>query len=148
MAEIVKTGRQISVDEVASNSLAITSGDLVSLSGGFVIKATTSGKVVGISKTTKTFAADNQTVAKAKVVFVPGSEGVVVKLTADATITQADVGKFYNLNANQTVDVATVQTVASYVNTSDAGAAVDAVINMQLELVKFIDATTGEFRLV
>lgn len=148
MARVYKKGREISEAKIATNSLSIVSGDFVSLSSGFVIKATTSGKIEGISKTENTFDSDNQTVAQEKVVYVFADEELRVEATADATITVADVGSYFNINADGTVDVATKSATWEYVNTSDAGAAVDTVIKMQLRLEDVLTSTLWIFSIV
>lgn len=139
---------QASVGQIASNSLDINLGDLVSLSGWYVIKAIATGRIAGVSKTDYTFASNNQTVAKREVNYVPSENQLTVELTADATITQADVDSYFNINADGTVDVATKTAFASYVNTSDAGSATDAVVYKQLKLVRVITSTLGEFAII
>jgi hypothetical protein len=62
-------------------------------------------------------------------------------MTADASIAQADVGSYFNINADGTVDVATKSATKSIVNTSDTGAATDPVVTKQLELVRVISST-------
>lgn len=112
MWKIYKTGRAISDAKIATDSLAIVSDDLVSLSGGFVVKATDStGAIEGVSKTNKTFSATNESVEKEKVIVVNDSD-LRLKLTADAAITEANVGSYFTINADQTVDVATLSATA------------------------------------
>ncbi len=149
MARILTEGMgQVAADEIASNSLDINSWDFVSLTSGFVVKAGTTGKIEWISKTDRVFASNNQTVAKAKVVYVPSKGQLTVEATADATIAQADIGSYFNINADGTVDVATKSATNAYVNTSDAGWAVDPVLYLQLKLVRVITSTLGEFEIV
>jgi hypothetical protein len=83
------------------------------------------------------------------VVYEPKESGTTydVEITG-GTITVDDEGKFYNLTDADTVNGATESTVPFYVNTSDAGGAIDPVISMQLELVTFKSATLGEFRII
>lgn len=57
--------------KIASNSLVIESGDAVSLSSGFLALAGAGDTIEGVSLTQKTFASDNQTVAKEKLVYRP-----------------------------------------------------------------------------
>jgi len=99
---------------------------------------------------TKTFASDNQTVGKVKLQYVRVSDDTQLRLTvSNGTITSADnKNKFYNLASNGTVDAATETGTAEYVVTSDAGAAVDAVVKMQLRLVKQLSTTEGLFVVV
>jgi hypothetical protein len=135
---------------VAANSLDLTAGaTFLKISGGFVAQATApTDRIVGVNQTAALFASDNQTVAKATVDFVPKeSDHYYLVAISGGTITQADEGKFYNLASANTVDGTTESTVPYYVDTT-AGAAVDPVISMQLELVKFISATSSVFRIV
>lgn len=119
--------------EIASNSLSIANGDLLTLASGFVAKAVAASPViVGVANGTATYAADNQTVAKKQVNYlrlIPRETIVELPLSA-ATLTQADVGKFYTLNASQQVDLTT-------------GAAVKGVLPLQL--VKFVSSSRGQF---
>lgn len=152
MANQIQTpARTIGAAEVASNSLAVAYGDLVTVnSSGFVVKAGTTGRIEGFSMETKTFPSDNQTVGKDKLQYVRFADDTQVRLTvSNGTITSADnKNKFYNLASNGTVDAATETAVAEYVVTSDAGAAVDAVVKMQLRLVKQLSTTEGLFVVV
>lgn len=115
--------------EIASNSLSVANGDMLTLASGFVAKAVAASPVIiGIANGTKTYASDNQTVAKAKVNYlrvIPRETILELETTAD--VTQANVGKFYTLNAAQKVDAAT-------------GAAAKGVLPLQL--VEYIGSTT------
>lgn len=135
---------------VGGNSVAFANGDLVSLSGGFVIKAIATGKIVGIANGAKTFAADNQTVAKATISYVRVEPGETqVELTASAaTLAATDVGKYYNLNGSQLVDATSGGTSAGDVNTSDAWVALDPVLFKQLRLERFISTSKGVFTIL
>lgn len=136
---------------VGGNSVAFANGDFVSLSGGFAIKTTaSSGRIVGIANGTKTFASDNQTVAKATLSYTrvePGETQVELGTSA-ATLAATDVGKFYNVNVSHVADLATGSTSAADVNTSDAGAAADPVLFKQLRLDKFISTSKGVFTIL
>lgn len=115
--------------EIATNSLAVANGDMLTLASGFVAKAVAaSTQVIGIANGTKTYTADNQTVAKAKVNYlrvIPRE--TILELETSADVTQANVGKFYTLTAAQKVDAATA-------------AAVKGVLPLQL--VEYIGSTT------
>lgn len=136
---------------IGANNLTTVAGQFfLKRTGNIVDKATAAtDRIVGVNETRSAFASDNQTVAKAKVWYVPKevNETYIVAISG-GTITADDEGKFYNLSAADIVNGATESTVPFYVNTSDAGTAVDPVISMQLELVRFISATQGEFRIV
>ena len=148
MAKLYRAGRSIGGTGIGANSLSVVDGDLLSKSGGFVVKATNAtGEIIGIAAGEQTFASNNQTVAQKRVQFVSDSNEVEYEITiTGGTITQVDEGKFYNLNASGNVDGATETTTGSFVNTSDAGAATDAVVRMQVQMVKFISATKGIFK--
>lgn len=115
--------------EIASNSLSVANGDMLTLASGFVAKAVAASPVIiGIANGTKTYASDNQTVAKAKVNYlrvIPRE--TILELETSADVTQANVGKFYTLTAAQKVDAATA-------------AAVKGVLPLQL--VEYIGSTT------
>jgi hypothetical protein len=132
-------------------SVAFANGDLVTLTGGFAVKATAGKRIKGIANGTVTFAANNQTVARdtLNVLLAEPSE-TMIEIPTSATIVNADVGKFYDLTAGQIVDVATALTneTGLVVNTSDAGAATDAVIPRQLRLEKVLTSTLGVFSVV
>ena len=69
--KVLTNSDENSFEGIASNSVAIANGDMLSLASGFVVKATAStGRVVGIANGTKTYTSDNQTVAKAKVNYL------------------------------------------------------------------------------
>ena len=148
--KIVNGQTEASFDGIATNSLAVSNGDLLALASGFVAKATAStGRLIGCANGTKTYASDNQTVAKDVVnflKFVPGE--TIIELTTTASIAAADVGKFFNLTGSQTVDHSTGRTFQTSVNTSDAGAAADAATIYPLQLVEYISATKGRFMVV
>ena len=95
--------------EIATNSLSVANGDILALASGFIAKAVAATpRIVGIENGTKTYASDNQTVAKAKVNYlriIPGE--TILELETSADVTQANVGKFYTLTAAQKVDAAT-----------------------------------------
>lgn len=150
MARIYKEWRNISRDEIASNSLAITSWDLVSMSGWFITKSGTTWEIIGISKTTKTFASNNQTVAKSKVSYLDkNSDWLFVEITASAaSLSQADIWSYFNLTSAQLADYATKTTNWTYVNTSDVGSATDAVIKMQLQLVEILTTSKWVFKIM
>lgn len=136
-------------NQLVANSEVIALNDLVLESGGTVSGATAGSKISGIAMSAVTAAADNETVAKLEVQYsVANSNTITTLAISGGTITIADEGKYFNLSDARTVDGTTESTVKSYVNTSDAGAAVDPVITYQVELVEFISATEGKFRIV
>ena len=151
LLKVVRGAPTSSMDGIAWNSLSIANGDMVSLSAGFVVKATAStGKIAGFANGTKVYAADNQTVAKANLNFLVTevSYTVVELATSAATLTQADIGKYYLVNSAQVIDVTTGRTFKSAVNTSDAGVAADIVTDYQFQLVDFVSTSRGQFMVV
>lgn len=143
-----KTGSR---DYIGWNSVAFANGDFVTLTGGFAVKATAGKRIRGVANGAKTFASDNQTVAKSTLnVLLAEPTETMIEIGTSASIVNADVGKFYDLTAGQLVDVATalVSETGFVVNTSDAGAATDPVILRQLRLEKVITSTLGVFSVV
>ena len=145
-----------STSRIAANSASFASGDFVSLTSGFAVKSTAGKRVIGVANGTKSFAADNQTVAKDTISYtrIDPSE-TLAELKTSAAIANADVGKFYDLvTGTQLVDVATalVSETGLFVNTSDAGVATDAVVPRQVKLEKVLGvsgtSTLGVFSFV
>lgn len=140
-----------SASYIGGNSVAFDNSDFVSLTGGFAVKATAGKKVIGTANGAVTFASNNQTVAKARLsVLLAEPFEARYEIGTSASITDADVGKYYNLNASQVIDVATalVSENGFVVNTSDAGAATDPVIQRQFRLEKVLTSTLGVFSVV
>lgn len=136
---------------IGANNLDLTNGvTFLKRAGNVVSQATAAAdRIVGVNITEALFASNNQTVGLKEVKYLPKEVYALYECTiSGGTITVDDEGKYYNLSAADTVNGATESTVPYYVNTSDAGAAADPVISMQLELVKFISATKGWFRIV
>lgn len=150
MAKILTKGFEISRKYIAKNSEVVTTNNLVSLSGWFLIKAIATWEIYGVAERTLTAASDNQTVAKKTIPVAMKNPSMIVELTASAaSLTNADVGSYFNLVVStQLVDYATKATSKQYVNTSDAWAAVDVVIDRQLELIEVISTTVGKFAII
>lgn len=119
--------------KVAANSTAVSVGDFVTMSGGFITSASTTANIDGIAVQGKTYASDNQTVAKATLEYIVQDPTLVVRVAiSGGTITAADEGKFYSLGANAyTVDGTTESTKAG-----------------TLQMIKFISATLADFAIV
>jgi len=117
---------------VASNSLDVAQGTLLSITGGFAVAAGIGTTIVWVSKDQNIFAADNQTVAKELVNFHPvkASDEYLATITG-GTITQAKVGNYYDLTVAQVVNGAT-----------------ESATTGQVQLVEFISATRGIFKIV
>jgi regulator of RNase E activity RraA len=107
--KIIGGADETSRQEIASNSLSVANGDLLTLASGFVAKAVAaSPMIIGVANGTKTYASDNQTVAKSKVNYLSViPRETVLEIETSADVTQANVGKFYTLTAAQKVDAAT-----------------------------------------
>ena len=120
---------------IGTNSEVFKNGDLVAIVGGFLTKAIASVAVpvVGASNTTSTMASNNQTVAFEKVPYTRFEPyDTRFDYVTTATITQADIGKYYNTNAaGDKVDVAT------------ANAAKQAASKVRLEGI--VSGTVGTF---
>lgn len=122
----------IARSEVVKDSATVVKGGFVSYDSGFVVPATTTGKIEGIANHSVTAAANNTTVAKVKATFTKNHPGLEVEAEiSGGTVTEADVGKFYSLVDNDTVDGTTESTTAG-----------------QVRLVGFISATLGRFEIV
>jgi hypothetical protein len=153
MAALLKKQSTVILEDsgIGANSLDTTGiCTLVKRSGNVISQATgPTDRIVGASITEFAFASDNQTVGLKPLVYRPKEIWAEYELTiSGGTITVADEGKFYNLASADTVDGTTESTVPYYVNTSDAGGAVDPVLSMQLVMVKFTSATKATFRIV
>lgn len=119
---------------IAVNSLTVVQGDFIKNNAGFYDLAGAGDTIIGVSTTKATFASDNQTVAMAKVLVKPEPEiNNTYRLPiTGGTITQADENKYYDLNG-------TDQLVDGTSESTSTG---------QLQLIKYISATKGEFRVV
>lgn len=134
---------------IGANSLDLTAGaTFLKRSGNIISQATApTDRIIGVNQTAALFASDNETVAKALVDYVPKeSDHSYLVAISGGTITAADEGKFYNLASANTVDGTTESTVPYYVDPT--ALANTPVVCMQLEMVKFISATLGVFRII
>jgi hypothetical protein len=117
---------------LAKNSLALTDAAFVFVAGGIVDVAVAGGRIDGVSATVKTFASDNQTVAKDTVEYTDVSSQALYTVTiTGGTITAADEGKYYDLSDSVTVDGTSESTTTG-----------------QLRMVKFVSATSAIFQIV
>lgn len=152
MAKIRLFHPEESYTKIGTNSASFANGDAVSVTSGFAVKSTAGKRIIGIANGTKTFASDNQTVALDTINYtrVEPNDSLAEMVTS-ATITTADVGKYYDLvTSTHLVDVATalVSESGMVVNTSDGGAATDPVIIRQVRLEKVLTTTSGVFSFV
>lgn len=131
MTKVKKLGRFIGANWIASNSLSVNDGDLLAITAGYITKATAGDTIIWAAAGEQSFESDNQTVAKALISYVAVSDDTVLELAADAAITQANVGAHFDINANQTVDVATT-----------------AATGLAVILTKFISEEASEYKIV
>lgn len=118
-------------DGIAKNSLALTGMHFVVKASGVVDKAVATGVISGVNSTIGTFASNNESVAKARVVFNPTTKDALYEVgITGGTITVADEGKFYDLTDSDTVDGTT-----------------ESATTGQVQLVKFLTATNSVFRI-
>jgi len=119
-------------DGIGANSVDTTTGDcFVTKTNEFVAKSTAGSEISGVSLTQKAFASDNQTVAKARLGFIPTDVDNIYDVTiTGGTITVVDEGKYYDLSDSVTVDGASESTTTG-----------------QLRMVKFVSATNSKFKI-
>ena len=148
--KVLANPEESSFEGIASNSLAVANGDMLSLVSGFVVKATASTwRIIGIANGTKTYTSDNQTVAKAKVNYLRVTPWeTILELNTTSSITAAGVGNFFNINSSQVIDHATVRQFQTSTNTSDGGVTADIATIYPFQLVEYISATKGKFLVV
>lgn len=120
------------VSAIGGNSVTFTREDFVAKNGGFLVLATDSLPIVGRCKHDIKTASNNQTVGKVRVIYEEQKPQTTreVPITG-GTVAQADEGKYFNLATKKTVDGTSVETTHG-----------------QLQLVKFISATKGLFKIV
>ena len=111
MSKLYSPGHSTWGNEIAENSLVVTSQDLVTIKAWYVDLAVAWDTVVGISLETKTFDADNQTVKQEELVYASLADNTIVEVAVEnGTIAQANVWAVYDLSANSIVDGATSAT--------------------------------------
>lgn len=110
MAKIYSPWRTTGGNGIASNSLAVVVGDLISITDGFAVKAVATGRVRGIALATQEFTADNETVMQKKLEFKPFDDYSIIEIEATGSLAQANVGDVYDLTAGGIVDGATSAT--------------------------------------
>jgi len=110
MALLINGEQFKSESSIATDDLVTVSGDFVSKVSGFATVNTVGADILGVAHTVKTFSATNETVAMDRVVFASANTGDImrVEVVADATVTIANEGQFFDINTDGTVDVATV----------------------------------------
>lgn len=126
------------VEWLGKNSEVIYVGTPLSFSGWVIKKAVVWDKIIGVSTTKKTLTATNETVEKEKINYRPSSHWATYKIEVTGwTLVQADINKYFNMDANQKVDYATATGTLS--------------ATMQLQLVSIISSGSikyGEFKVI
>lgn len=108
MGKLRKTGYVIGSEKtIASNSLSVVWGDLVSIDANWlVVKSTiaaTTPVIEWVALWEKTFASDNATTKKAKLEYAVKNTELRVELPTDADITQAMINDKFDINSSQVV---------------------------------------------
>lgn len=127
MARIVTPAFSIGWNEVAANSLVVTSESPIAIKSGVADLAVNGDKLEGVSVETKTFDADNETVKKAKLEFFRLGDDTLVEFpVVNGTLAQSDVNATFDLDSNGNVDYT-------------------ALTPSQLTLRKIVNGTLGQF---
>ena len=96
------------VAKVAQNNLEIVAGNFVKLENNFIGLADNNDRIEGVATMTQSFASDNQTGAKLKVNYIPKQFYGTADIDIDGgVLTQADIGKYFNLTSLQKIDYPT-----------------------------------------
>lgn len=113
---------------IASNSLSVVGGDLLSIDGWFVVKSGAGDVVAWVATWEQIFAEDNQTVAKAVIDFPVKNEEMRVELDTVTDLAQANVWGKFDVNASQDVVLTAAWT--------------------QVQLVEILDTRKGSFKIL
>ena len=115
-----------------ANSLVLTTPVFLKSVADVVSLAWVWSDIVWVNNTVKSFASDNETVAKAKVEYAPTklNKEYIVTITW-GTVTSADEGKFYDLTAASNVVDWTTESATVW----------------QVKLTRFISATRSAFEI-
>lgn len=120
------------LDGIGDNSMVLDGAYFLQQTSGIIEKAAATNTIVWVNSTEATFASDNETVAKKRVVFIPTMADRLYEVEISwGTVTVADEWKYYDLTDADTVD-----------GTSESAS------TGQLQLVKFVTATKSIFRIV
>jgi len=113
--------------KIASNSLSVVGGDLLSIdASGYVVKSTAGTVIEGVAVGEAVYAADNQTVANAVIDYPTVNSEMRIELDCDATLTQAMVNDKFDIDDTQEV--------------------VTGAAGTQVQLVEIVSATVGSFK--
>ena len=129
---------------IAANSLALTTASFLTrnASGFIEIADGPTDRIIGVNDTFKTFSSTNQTTDRKRVEYKPICNNIeyVVDISG-GTVTVADEGKLFFLASVNVIDG------ASKVSPTATATTAATQINGQFELVQFISATSGVFRI-
>ena len=138
----------VSRTEIVGNSASVVNGGFVSFSSGYIVPATTSGKIEWVANHTVTGASDNITVAKLTCNYTKNHPWIDFEVDISwGTITHADVGKYYSLLTYDTVDGSTEST-SKIAYELDVSNNVIVSYDRQLRMVGYVSATAGLFEIV
>lgn len=120
---------------LAKNSLDLSDGlHFLKSVNGIIDKAAANDRIIWVSNSVEAYASDNETGAKKEVNYMERESGVEYEVSIDwGTITAADEWKFYDLKTSNSVDGTTENAAPS---------------GKEVEMIKFISATKGIFRIV
>ncbi len=114
MAKLFSPWHSTGGNQIAENSLDVTSGDLVAIKSWFVTLAVAGDTIAGVSLETKVASATNETVLQEEVLYASLADNTIVKIdVSNGTIAQANVGSTYDLTSAGVVDWATAWTGTS-----------------------------------
>lgn len=117
---------------IGANSLDTSSNQIfVTKTNEFAVAATAGSVVAWVSLTQKAFASDNQTVAKAILEFIPNDVDNLYEVAITwGSVTVSSEYSYFNLTDSVTVNGATASATTG-----------------QVQLVKYISATAGKFKI-
>lgn len=133
----IKLGKQntANIDDVArigANSLVLDWPYFITVTAGIADKSATWETIEGVNYTQKVFDSDNETVAKEEVRIDPAfrENTYIVEIAGIGSVTKASESLYFDLTDADTVDNNTWSATTG-----------------QVQLVRYISATKGEFRI-
>ena len=132
MVKLYKTGRFIWGRGTAGNSVSVLDWDFVSKVAGVLVKTTAWVDIEWVAAGEQVFASNNETVAKAFLEYIKADDYSRYSMVINGwTITKADEGKYFDVNASQEVDGTT-----------------ESATTGQIKMEEYISATKGIFSVV
>lgn len=129
------------VSAIGTNSVAFTKKDLVSMSGGFLIKAVAGWAIEWVCKQTLTMAADNQTSAQVEVPYEEQKEQTTYEIEAVWQVLLFDADLVASNTINLDVNGVAMTEVTFDTDTATTCAAIAA--QLVTDFGSVIDATTA-----